>query len=46
MLLKGFPKYFVLEGNLSEQEEQVSNVVPPPLARSIAAAIKRALAGA
>lgn len=45
MLLQGFPKSFVLEGNLSEQVEQVSNAVPPPLARSIAAAIKRALAG-
>lgn len=45
MLLQGFPKSFVLEGTLSEQVEQVSNAVPPPLARSIAAAIKRALAG-
>lgn len=45
MLLQGFPKTFVLEGNLSAQVEQVSNAVPPPLARSIAAAVKRALAG-
>lgn len=45
MLLQGFPKSFVLEGNLSEQVEQISNAVPPPLARSVAAAIKRALAG-
>lgn len=45
MLLQGFPETFVLEGNLSEQVEQVSNAVPPPLARSIAAAVKRALAG-
>lgn len=36
MLLQGFPKSFVLEGNLSEQVEQVSNAVPPPLARSVA----------
>ncbi len=43
MLLQGFPKSFVLEGNLSEQVEQVSNAVPPPLARSIAAAVKRAI---
>ena len=44
MLLQGFPKGFVLEGNLSEQVEQVSNAVPPPLARSVATAIKRTLA--
>lgn len=44
MLLQGFPKTFVLEGNLSEQVQQVSNAVPPPLARSVAAAVKRALA--
>lgn len=43
MLLQGFPKSFVLEGNLSEQVEQVSNAVPPPLASSIAAAVKRAM---
>jgi len=45
MLLQGFPKDFVLEGNLSEQVEQVSNAVPPPLARSVALAVKRALQG-
>lgn len=45
MLLQGFPKSFVLEGNLSEQVEQVSNAVPPPLARSVALAVKRALRG-
>lgn len=43
MLLQGFPKTFVLEGNLSEQVEQVSNAVPPPLGQSIAAAVKAAL---
>ena len=43
MLLQGFPEAFVLEGNLSEQVEQVSNAVPPPLARSIALAVTRAL---
>jgi len=43
MRLQGFPDRFVLEGNLSEQVEQVSNAVPPPLARSIARAIRRAL---
>jgi DNA (cytosine-5)-methyltransferase 1 len=39
MLLQGFPKSFVLEGNLSEQVDQVSNAVPPPLATSIARAL-------
>jgi len=46
MLLQGFPESFVLEGNLSEQVEQVSNAVPPPLGRSVAAAVKTALAKA
>ena len=41
--LQGFPDHFVLEGNLSEQVAQVSNAVPPPLARSVARAVKRAL---
>ena len=45
LLLQGFPEDFVLEGNLSEQVEQVSNAVPPPLARSVALAVKRALSG-
>jgi DNA (cytosine-5)-methyltransferase 1 len=44
MLLQGFPESFVLEGNLSEQVEQISNAVPPPLAKSVANAIKRSLA--
>ncbi|WP_205012922.1 DNA cytosine methyltransferase [Pseudomonas mandelii] len=43
MILQGFPVSFVLKGNLSEQVEQVSNAVPPPLAQSIAAAVKFAL---
>jgi len=46
MRLQGFPDRFVLEGNLSEQVEQVSNAVPPPLARSVARAIRRALGAA
>jgi DNA (cytosine-5)-methyltransferase 1 len=45
MLLQGFPSDFILEGNLSEQVEQISNAVPPPLARCIAAAVKRSLQG-
>lgn len=43
LILQGFPKNFVLEGNLSEQVEQVSNAVPPPVARSVAAAVKHSL---
>lgn len=43
MLLQGFPKEFVLEGTLSAQVEQVSNAVPPPLALSLATAIKTAM---
>ena len=43
MLLQGFPDDFVLEGTLSSQVEQVSNAVPPPLAQSLAVAIKAAL---
>ncbi|WP_144881636.1 DNA cytosine methyltransferase [Microbacterium paraoxydans] len=43
MLLQGFPTSFVLEGTLSQQVEQVSNAVPPPVARSLAAAAAVAL---
>lgn len=42
MLLQGFPPEFVLEGTLSAQIEQVSNAVPPPLARALAEATKKA----
>lgn len=45
LLLQGFPETFVLQGNLSEQVEQVSNAVPPPLARSVANAVRLALQG-
>lgn len=43
MLLQGLPKRFVLKGNLSEQVTQVSNLVPPPVARAAARAIHRAI---
>lgn len=46
MLLQGFPDDFVLEGTLSSQVEQVSNAVPPPLAQSLARAIKAAMSRA
>lgn len=45
MLLQGFPSSFILEGNLSQQVTQISNAVPPPLARSVAAAVKKSLSG-
>jgi DNA (cytosine-5)-methyltransferase 1 len=43
MLIQGFPETFVLEGHLSEQAEQISNAVPPPLARRVALGVKRSL---
>lgn len=43
MLLQGFPETYQLSGNLSEQVTQVSNAVPPPLARILADAIKTAI---
>lgn len=43
MLLQGFPQNFIIEGNLSQQVRQISNAVPPPLARSIAKAVKKSL---
>ncbi|SDJ54581.1 DNA (cytosine-5)-methyltransferase 1 [Paraburkholderia steynii] len=43
MLLQGFPDNYVLEGNFSEQVEQVSNAVPPPLGQAVALGIRRAI---
>lgn len=43
LLLQGFPRRFVLEGNLSEQIEQVSNAVPPPMAKSVAESVREIL---
>ncbi len=40
MLLQGFPPKYVLLGTLSSQIDQVSEAVPPPMARSVALAIK------
>jgi len=40
MLLQGFPTDYELAGNFSEQVDQVSNAVPPPLARAVAKAIR------
>jgi len=36
MLLQGFPRNYQLMGSLSAQIKQVSNAVPPPLAKAIA----------
>ena len=43
MTLQGFPKKFVLNGSMSSQITQVSEAVPPPLAKAIALSIKTAL---
>lgn len=43
LLLQGFPSTFVLKGNLSQQVQQVSNAVPPPLAKCLAAALKKSM---
>jgi len=43
MLLQGFPETFVLKGNLSQQVQQISNAVPPPLAKSLAAALSKSM---
>jgi DNA (cytosine-5)-methyltransferase 1 len=43
MLLQGFPSTYVLAGTLSQQITQVSNAVPPPLARALAREVRRSL---
>ncbi len=43
MLLQGFPKEFILKGNLSQQVTQISNAVPPPMAMAIASSIKKVI---
>lgn len=40
MLLQGFPKSYVLHGTLSSQITQVSEAVPPPMARVVAENIR------
>lgn len=40
MRLQGFPDSYALEGSLSSQITQVSDAVPPPLARAVAESIK------
>lgn len=43
MLLQGFPPRMILKGTLSDQFSQVSEAVPPPLARAIAASLRAAI---
>lgn len=44
MLLQGFGQGFEILGNLSSQVTQVSNAVPPPMAKAIADLLKKFLA--
>ena len=44
MRLQGFPESYELEGSLSSQIDQVSEAVPPPLAKAVAKWIKGRLA--
>jgi DNA (cytosine-5)-methyltransferase 1 len=46
MRLQGFPDCYVLDGSLSSQITQVSEAVPPPLARAVAESLKWQLAQA
>lgn len=43
MRLQGFPDSYVLMGTLSSQITQVSDAVPPPLARAVAESVRRQL---
>jgi DNA (cytosine-5)-methyltransferase 1 len=43
LILQGFPKNYVLKGNLSQQVKMVSDAVPPPLAFHIASSISKLL---
>ena len=40
MLLQGYPSDYVLRGTMSDQFQQVSQAVPPPMAKAVAEAIK------
>lgn len=45
MLLQGFPEEYELVGSLSSQIVQVSEAVPPPLAKAIAQSVRELIAG-
>lgn len=44
MLLQGFSEDYTISGNFSQQVTQVSNAVPPPLAKAVALSIRAAIA--
>lgn len=43
MLMQGFPEWYEMTGNLSEQVIQVSEAVPPPLAEALATSVRKRL---
>ena len=43
MLLQGFPKAYELKGTLSSQIDQVSEAVPPTLAKAVATSVAKAI---
>lgn len=43
MSLQGFPREYVLKGTLSAQIDQVSEAVPPPLAKAVATGVRASL---
>jgi DNA (cytosine-5)-methyltransferase 1 len=38
--LQGFPDRFTIEGNVRQQQDQVANAIPPPLAEHVALALR------
>lgn len=43
MLLQGFPRDYIIEGTLSDQIRQVSDAVPPPVAKALADSLRQEL---
>jgi DNA (cytosine-5)-methyltransferase 1 len=43
MLLQAFPRRYELRGTLSDQVNQISDAVPPPLAAAVAGAIRKSI---
>ena len=41
--IQSFPDWFVFEGNVSDQYDQVGNAVPPLLARAVATELRKVL---
>jgi site-specific DNA-cytosine methylase len=44
MSVQGFPTWYVVRGSLEKQYKQAGNAVPPPLAKAIGVALRRAAA--